>query len=365
MNPNLKVIALTKQNLIDAINENTYWQNERVFIPKSKALWLLKNTRIEANDYCAILCFENNHLISYLLSIPDLINLEGGSQKKLNWMHEWWVAENYQSTIISSYVFNQAVKKLNKNVLIESNAENSESFFSKQFHTIHVKPRYTIFFRLEHSVLINKFPFIKYFKFIIHILNSTLVTLLNIKNFNKTKKSLTEDIHYEYMNEIDHDTWAFLEPRCQNDFSLKTKDFVSWHIDNSQYTQTPIAKRFHFKFSTTGFSDNIHAHTFKIIKDKQIIGFISYLFNMIEFNVKYFLSKDDAHYNICVAALIEHCLKHKATYIITDNTKLSDAINKKYITLFTYKKEKKSRIHKACDTTLNDVLLTDRDGRFH
>ncbi len=365
MNPNLKVIDLTKNNLIDAIDKNTYWQNERILMPKSKALWLLGNNRIEPDDYCAFLCLENNNMISYLLIIPDIINLKDGSQKKMNWLFDWWIAENYQGTIVSSYVFNHAIKKLNKNVLMESNAENSETFLSKQFNTIHIKTRYTIFFRLESSVLTNKFSFIKYFKFIIDLLNSTLVKLLNTINFNKTKKSLTPDIHYEYMNEIDNETWTFIEPRCKNDFTLKTKAFINWHIDNSQYTQTPIAKRFYFKYATTGFSDNIHAYTFKIIKDKQIIGFISYLFNMIEFNVKYFLSKDDTHYEHCVDALIEHCLKHKATYIITDDTKLGSAINKKYITLFTYKKEKKSRVHKTIDTALNDVVLTDRDGRFY
>ncbi|WP_308991960.1 hypothetical protein QLS71_016890 [Mariniflexile litorale] len=364
MNPNLKVVALSKTDLVEAIHNNTYWQDERILMPKSKALWLIKNNTIEDDAYVAIICLENNVIISYLLTIPDTIHVVNAGLKKMYWMHEWWVDHKFQGSIVPSYLFNQAAKKLSKNILIESNAENSDSFFNSQFNTIHTKTRHTIFFLLESTVLINRFPFLKYFKFLITIANSTFVRVLNSRNYKKTQKSLVA-VQYEYLNELDPEAWNFIEPRCKNDFTYKTQENINWYIDNSQYTQTPINKRFKSVFSTTGFSNNIHNHSFKIIKNGEIIGFISYLFNMIEFNVKYFLPKDDAHYEICMDALMEHCLKAKATYIITDDTKLSNEINKKYTALFTYKKEKKSRVHKGADVAFNEIILTDRDGRFH
>lgn len=364
MIPNLNIIDLTKLELIEALDNNTYWVNERILMPKSKALWLLKNERIKPDDFCAILCLENNVIISYVLTIPDSIQLKDGSLEKINWLHEWWVDPKYQGSIISSYVFNHAIKKLNKNILIESNGENAEAFFKAQFKPIHSKTRHTIFFILQSDIVVNKFSFLKYFKFLIDIINSTVVKLLNINSVKKAKKRL-KHITYEYINELDTASWTFIEPRCENDFALKSRDYINWHIDNSQYTQTPISKKFNFTFSTTGFSDNIHTHSLKIIKDNQIIGFISYLFNLIEFNVKYFIPKDETHYDICVDVLVEHCLKHKATYIITDDSKLNASINKKYFTVFTHRAEKKSKAHKSSEINFEDIILTDRDGRFH
>lgn len=364
MTPNINIIALTKLALTEALENNVYWQNSRILMPKSKALWLLKNDRITADDYCAFLCLENNAIISYVLTIPDTIQLKDGALEKINWLHEWWVEPKYQGSIISSYVFNHAIKKLNKNILIESNGENAEAFFSTQFKSIHLKTRHTIFFILQSDIVVNKFPFLKYFKFVIDLVNVTMVKLLNINSLKKIQKRL-KHITYEYINELDNQSWNFIKTNCENDFALKTKDYINWHIDNSQYLQTPISKKFNFTFSTTGFSDNIHTHSLKIIKDNQIVGFISYLFNIIEFNVKYFIPKDETYYDICVDVLVEHCLKHKATYIITDDSKLNDAINKKYFTVFTHKAEKKSKAHKTSKINLEDIVLTDRDGRFH
>lgn len=333
-------------------------------MPKSKVHWLAKNNRIENNDICAIVCTENNNIVSYILVIPDIIQLTDGSQHKVNWLHEWWVTPSYQGSIVASFVFNKALKILKNNLLIESNATNAEAFFKPQFNTIYQKTRHTIFLRLNKDILANKLSFAKYLGLVIDLANGSAVKLLNYFNYKKTQKKLGP-VYYEYLNTLDNDTWNFIEPICKNDFSLKSKDYINWLIDNAQFQQTPIVQRFPFKFSTTGFSNNIHNHSFKIVKDQEIIGFVSYLFNMIEFNVRCFMVKDPAHYSTVVAALMEHALKSGASYIITDNEALSKTINQTYKPLFTYKQSKTAKAHKRMALNFEGITLTDHDGRFH
>lgn len=359
-----KTIALTKKDLATALEENRYWERHQVLMPKSKAYWLLRNKRIADDHICAVICLDGENLISYLLFIPDIVVLKNHTNRDIYWLQEWWVANTYQKSMVPSFIFNVAVKTLKGNILIESNAGTAESFFNSQFKPIYQKSRQVIFLFIENTAVINKIKILKYFKFLLNFINATILKGMHYFNFKKAMKRL-DAFHFEYINTLDEPAWEFLKPLCTNDFVLKTREYINWQIDNSQYTQTPVSKKYPYKFSTTGISDNIHEHSFKIIQNNEVVGFVSYLFNMIEFNVRYFIPKNENYFNTCVDALVIHGLKHKAKYIITDNSDLSAAISQRYFTLFTYKTVKTSRVHKSCDLDLEDVKLTDRDGRFH
>lgn len=364
MSPDLKVTTLTKCELLEALDENVYWKPGAILIPKSKAVWLAKNSRITPNDICAVACTEHQALIAYVLTIPDYIQLRDGTKHKTNWLHEWWVAPKYQGTVVASFVFNKALKALKHNVLIESNGHNAETFFSTLCNPIYEKTRHTIFLKLNKTVLANKITAFKYLGGAVTLLNGTIVKLINLFNLKKTQQRLKQ-VHYEYLNTLDQEAWQFMAPVCQHDFVVKDMDYVNWHINNNQYLQTPVPKRFPFSFSTTGFSNNIHNHHFKVIKGNKVIGFVSYLFNMIEFNVRYFVVNQHEHYPVVCAALMEHALASGATYIITDNPKLYTELHNNYKLLFTYKQKKTTKAHKRLNLNFQDIVLTDRDGRFH
>ncbi len=365
MNSNFSLITVTKKQLRDALDLNTYWQNKEVAMPKSKARWLLKNERIEDNDYVAVIGLENNEIVAYTLIITDRIQTKDHQVSKINWIHIWWVDSNRKDEILGPYIFNKTVKILNQNLLLNSYLENTNKFFAKgPFNIINKRLRYTIFFDLELNIILSRFPVFKYFKWLIILCNKTIVKGINYINTKQLKKS-TNHLTYEYINELDEETWEFLSKRCQDDFTVKSKYYVNWHIDNSQYTQTPIPEKFKFSYSTTGFSKNIYSYTFKIIENNELIGFISYILDGFVFYLKYFVCKNDNYEEKCVAALLEHFFKFKASYMITDDSKVTQLIKKQYKPVFTYQIEKKTIAHKNMDLNFEDIIVTDRDGRFH
>ncbi|MFD2562443.1 hypothetical protein [Aquimarina rubra] len=365
MSKDLKVIGLTKKILSEAIDKNTYWKNDLAPLPKSKALWLVANDRINDDDYCGVIGYEGDKMISFIFMFPDLLNTKDNKPKKVYWMISWWVHKTYKDTVLGTYIYNEAVNLTGKQILIKSYAENVNTFYEKQpFKVIASRLRHTIFFSLDASMLIGRFKFLKSFKFILDQMDN--LTGAIIRSLNKSKlKSKVKELSYEYINQLDDETWELVKPLCDNDLIHKTKAYVNWQIDTSQYLQTPVPDKHPHKSLQTGISNNIYLHNLKIIKEDKIIGFLSYVINYNEFNVKYFLVKDEGNYNLCVDALMENFMKQRKTFIFTDDTKLSDNITKRYKTIFTHKVTKKGLAHNDTEIDSENFMMLNRDGHFY
>ncbi len=364
MSKNLEVIGVTKKMLSEAIDKNTYWKNNLAPLPKSKAIWLVSNSRIQDDDYCGVMGYEDEKMISFIFMFPDFLNTSIKKENKIYWMISWWVHPTYKDTVLGTYIFNEALNLADKQIVIKSYAENVNAFYEKQpFTVIASRLRHTIFFSLDASMLIGRFRFLKSFRFILNKVDAFSQAVLNRINTSRYKNR-TKGLVYDFISKIDNDTWEFIEPLCSNDLIYKTKEYINWHIDNNQYLQTPVVK-LPYRSLQTGISDNIHIHSVKIIKENTIIGFLSYIINFNEFNVKYFLVKDESYYDICVDALIENFIKVKKTFIFTDDTKLSETIAKRYKTIFTHKVLKKGLAHNETGLDIESVDMLNRDGHFY
>lgn len=365
MNKDLKVIGLTKRMLRDSIDQNTYWKEGIAPMPKSKALWLVSNTRIDESDYCGVLGLENGKIIAFIYMFPDYLNTKDEIIGKAYWMIDWWVDKPYKDTVLSTYIYNEAIKLAENQILINGYSENVQDFYKKQpFKIIGTKLRHTIFFSLDSSMLIGKFNFLRNFKFFIDGVDICISSLIRFVNKTKlTKKSKL--LKYQYINQLDDQTWAFLEPHFKNDLISKTKDYVNWQICKKQYIQTIIPHKQPYTNLQTGASDNIHLHNLIILYKNSMIGFLSYTVNYNEFNIKYFIVKNDTYYNLCVDALIENLIKSKRNFIFSDDTKLANTITKRYTTLFTHKVNKKVLAHNDTKFDFNNIKAANQDGNFY
>lgn len=365
MSEELEIVGLTKKMLRDFVINNTLWKTDLAPMPRSKAIWLISNERISENDYCGVLAYEGKKMVAFIYMFPDLINNKTKEGKKAYWMIDWWVIDKYKDSILGTYIYNQAVKFAEKQVLIKGYTENVQEFYDKQpFTVIASRLRHTLFFSLDSSMLIGKFRFLKSVKFIIDGIDS--IVGKTIRFINKKKLvNRTKQLKYDFINQLDNDTWSFIEPLCKDDLILKTFNYVNWQLDNNQYLQLPISKKTPYKNLQTGISNNIHIHNLKIISGDKIIGFLSYVINYNEFNVKYFLVEDEENYDLCVDALIENLIKSKRNFMFTDDTKLSDNIKKRYFSLFIHKVLKKGLAHNDTKIDNDSITMLNRDGHFY
>ncbi|WP_062059400.1 hypothetical protein [Aquimarina longa] len=365
MSKNLEIIALTKRALREGIKNNTFWKDDLSPLPKSKALWLVSNPRIEDEDHCGVIGYEDKKMVSFIFMFPDLLNIRSGEPKKMYWMISWWVHQEYKNTILGTYIYNEAVNLADNQVFIKSYAENVADFYKKQpFTVIASRLRHTIFFSIDASMLIGRFPFLKSFRFLLNRIDSLVYTIIRYINIVKGKRR-TKELSYDYINTIDEEVWEFIKPLCKNDLIHKTKEYVDWQISNIQYIQTPISNKHPYKSLQTGMSNNIDIHNLKILKNNKIIGFLSYVVNYNELNVKYFLVKEDKDYQLCVDALIENFITVRSKFIFTDDTKLSDSISKRYSTIFRHKVLKKGLAHNDTKLDFDTLTMLNRDGHFY
>ncbi|WP_438423360.1 hypothetical protein [Aquimarina macrocephali] len=365
MSKNLKIVALTKKMLREGIDQNTYWKGNLTPLPKSKALWLVSNSRIEEDDYCGVIGYEDEKMISFVFMFPDLLNTSADEKTKVYWMISWWVDKQYKDTVLGTYIYNEAVNLTGKQILIKSYAENVTTFYEKQpFTVIASRLRHTIFFSLDASMLIGRFRFLKSFKFVLDKIDAMAAAAIRLVNRPKAK-SRTKMLSYDYINQLDDMTWQFAEPLCKNDLIYKTKEYINWQINANQYTQTPIPTKHPYKSLQTGTSNNIYIHNLKIMKENKIIGFLSYVVNYNEFNVKYFLVEEEENYNLCVDALIENFIQKRTKFIFTDDTQLSDCITKRYSTVFTHRVTKKGLAHDETKLDFENSNMLNRDGHFY
>jgi len=364
MNKDLEVISITKKMLREAVNQDDYWGLSHLPMSKAKAQWLLKNPRISDDDFCGVLAVENNKMAAFIYMFPDYLNELNQEFKKVYWMLSWWVHEDFKSSVLGSYVFHEALRITNKNIIIKSYAESATAFYEKQpFSVIAERLRYTIFFSLDASILTGRFKFLKKIKPLLDIFDNVSYWL--IKTINKsTLKNKIKNLEYDYVNEIDDQLWEFIKPLCESDLIFKTKDYINWQLSKDQYLQTP-ASLLPYTSLQTGVSEKINNYKIKILKNNQIIGFMSFLVNRSEVNVKYFLVKNEEDYDYCVDALLHNFIKVKTKFIFTDDDKLSKKIQERFKTIYVYKINKKALIHNDLNISRKEINVFERDGHFY
>ena len=362
----IKIVHLTKKVLRGYLDNDTYWYNQTTAFPKSKVWWLLNNERISEDDFCGVVAEENDKIVGLVYMIPDVLRTQANEEKqKIYWMIYWWISNKYDGQVLSTYMYNEALSLAKNQVIIKYFADSATSFYEKMpFKTIAEYYRYTIFISLDPSILIAKFSFLKPFKRLLHAVDYVVSKSLQVYNLYKLK-TRTQHLKYEYINELDTQTWQYIKPLCAKDFIAKTKAYVNWQINSQQYTQTPVGYKQPYKSLETGVSSNIVIHNLKILKNNVIIGFVSFLINYNECNVKYFLVEDDTNFDACVDVLIENMMRLKRKYIFTDDTRLAQSIKKRNTTIFTHSVLKKALAHNDVNLNFENRSIFDRDGHFY
>ena len=364
MSANLQVESLTKQQLLEAYKKNRFWKRGRFnALSKNKVLWILNAPRIDDHDFCFFLGIANDEIVSFISVIPDAIKTKADHIKKIYWMTEWWVNDTYKKTVLPTYLFMESLKFTKNNILIKAYAQNAHDFYSKQpFQTLLVRTRFTTFFGLNPDSIIGQFNFLKHSRFLLNIANTTVKNTLSYLN-SKKNSSRTKEVSYEYLTQLDAESWAFIQPNCSKDIIYKTKDYIDWQLDSKQYVKTPVAKKFNLKTQIRGYSEAIDLFNIKVVKNDIMIGFISFLNYDKEFYLKYFLS-DDENFDTVVAALMEHLLKLKASHLFTENEKVIAVIKKRYLTTFTHAAKKTALAHNELFKDLKSIDIQEQDGHF-
>ncbi|MFP2994598.1 hypothetical protein ABN763_01755 [Spongiivirga sp. MCCC 1A20706] len=360
MKEKLKLVAVTKNDIKKALAENTYWQESK-YIPfsKSKAAWLLRNDRIDDNDVCAILGLEGQILVSFIFMIPDIIRTENGL-RKIYWSLRWWVIDKHKDTILPTYTRKKSLKAINNQIIVRYLGEEVEAFYEKQpFTKVGSRRRFFIVFSLDANLILLKKPTLHFLKPILKFfekLSFKTIQILNKRIASKKKGVYT----YQYLEELDNETWEFLKQHTIDDIVPKTMEYVNWQIDNTQYENIESNSQKHICL-VGSISNKIGNTSLSILVKGTVVGFLSYYINGSEFIVRYFVFDNDFR-SICVDALMENFIKSNSIVLQTENDFLGQEIKKRYHKIFSREKNIVSLVHN--DLNINALTIRDHDGQF-
>ncbi|QFZ55882.1 hypothetical protein FEZ18_14250 [Oceanihabitans sp. IOP_32] len=360
----IQITTLTKDTLKEALDQNLYWKENNKVVPfsKKKAHWLLQNERIESNDVCAILAYQNDTLIAFIFLVPDYIQTQQGLEK-IFWSTRWWVHSKYENSVLSTYTKKLSLDAVKSKVLIKHIDINTLEYYKKQsFKEFAKRDKYIFVFSLDYNLIVNKISSLRTVAPLLKIvtkLSYAAVASVNKLKLNKFSKKLT----YQYFDTLDSSAWDFIKKHCENDLIPKSKAYINWQIDNQQYLKTSATNKAPYKCLLSSVSHNIYNSNFLVVKENKKIGFISALIRADEFVLRYFLCKKE-DYDLCLTAVMHHFIKSKCTYILTDNTDLGKQIQKQYICVYTNKKQQYSLAHHAINYNFTSALIQDQDGNF-
>ncbi len=358
----LQVISLTRSALKNALEQNLYWKNDSKFVPfsKSKALWLLRNERIEDDDVCAVLGLEHNTLVAFIYLIPDWINTKEGIHK-IYWSSRWWVSDDYKTSILSTYLRKVSLESVQNQMIIKYLVNETEEYYKKQpFTRFSSRERYIMLFDLNHNFIVSKvkplriaLPLLKVFTKISH----AFISVINKRRIN------SKDISYEYLSQIDSNAWNFIKKHCDSDLIKKTKTYINWQIDNNQYVIAKDEHKFSQNCLISSISSNIYNLNFLISKTTKKIGFISALVRRNEFVLRYFLSDEENH-NTCMDALVDNFIKSKCSILIVEDEILGKKIASKFLNIYSNKRKIYSLAHHDVALNFENKDVHQQDGNF-
>jgi len=363
MNNDFKTLLITKKEIRQALETNSFWKNAKnIPFTKSKANWLLQSNRINESDICGLVGFESEVMIAFIYFVPDYIKV-GAKEKKIYWCRRWWIADAYKNSVLATYMMNEAVNAVNKQVLIKYIGKEVEEFYDKQpFTKFSERERYFILFNMDASLLINKISFLRYFKPIVKVLERISGWFIRKMNQRKVSKTVSQ-LTYEYLSVLDDETWSFIENKCQDDLVPKTKEYISWQLSNDQYTITPVGDRFPYHCLIASASEQLHHVNLSIKKGKEIIGFLSFLVRGNEFIVKYFVA-DNEYMNDCMDALMDNFVQTNTNIIHTENSVLGKKMLERFTSFYTDKRILHAFAHNDIENNFDNISVYDRDGHF-
>ncbi|WP_203258676.1 hypothetical protein [Hyunsoonleella ulvae] len=358
----LRLELITKEKLEIALEQNLYWgfSNKMVPFSKSKAKWLLQNERFEANDICGVMGLEKEEIVSFVYLIPDLIKTKNGIEKVF-WSSRWWVCDKYKDSVLSAYTKKASTDAAKEKVIIKYLGADTLEYYKKQPYTeFSERTRYIFMFNLDDGLLTSK---LKMLKFISPVLKGIKwISHYSITKLNRLKFNLN-GVSYEYISYINEKNWEFIAPFVKNDLVFKTKNYINWQINNNQYTNAPLNHKNNYTCLISSISNKIHNNSLMVYLDHQLIGFISFLIRGNEFVTRYFLCSEK-NYKFCADTLMEHFIKSKCTFLLTEDENLGKYIKNSFTSVYVNKRNIVSVYNNSLGFDLKNEFVYQQDGHF-
>jgi GNAT superfamily N-acetyltransferase len=314
---------ITIKELPDYLKTPAFQKGTVIPISRKRAMSHAKNPRAMPEDVALILIKENDQLLGYIGLLPDIIFLQNQATH-FAWMSCIWVNPEARGKGVASQLLREAFSKWNGYLLATEFTASAKRLYDKLnlFDDLAIVHGVRAYLRLNLAVLLpKKNPSLAKIRFLLKIIDAGFNFLNEMRLFFYKKKSST--IQVEQINEIDQESWKWIERFQKKELFRRTQNDLNWILKNPWLSNDLEAKedasRYHFSI----YSKHFAFSPLKIYLKNELVGLIilSIRGDAVKVPYAYFKTKHTA----TIAKVIEdYMLQNKCSILTIYNKQLVD-----------------------------------------
>ncbi len=360
----IRITQLKRSQLHEFVHSKEYAANKFVPISPHRALSHIKNPRASDHDPLLFLAYEQDQLVGYLGTLPDLIFI-GKEPEKCAWLSCLWVDPEHRGKRIAQQLVEKSFVEWKDRILLTGFTHAAKKLYDKmeRFDSLEKKVGIRLYVRsCLHILLPPKGSFFKRVKLLLKVFDLVFNFLFDLR-FLFISKEL-KGIKLDYTDQIDRETEILITSQQGKQLFKRGTSELNWMLEYpwilSSSKPSEISRKYHFS-STDRLFQFVPVKVRG--KNDELIAFILFARRNHHLKLPYFYIKNDLALSAVVKVINFHLVKWKIETLTIFHEKLVTEL-KQSRTPALYKKsfEKEYLISSVINSRLPDSGYEIQDG---
>lgn len=261
----MEIREIRQHQLQAYIDSKEYKTTQYVAISKHRALSHLRNPRVKPNDLVLVLVYDAGEMVAYLGVFADDLHFSTGVEH-VGWLSCMWVNPKMRGKGIAKKLIQAVFDAWDYKILVTEFTPAAHGLYNRteQFLDLAKPEGVRGYLRLNLAYLLPKKdekwnqwkPFLSCVDAFFNVFNA--FRLWTKFDYRVPLECLGINRGFEYLTEIDAESWAFIEKQKGKELMNRGKEDLDWVLKNPWLISAPFkdanAERYHFSAIDASFN---------------------------------------------------------------------------------------------------------------
>ncbi len=309
------------------IKSDEYNSSDFVPISKIRAISQAHNPRADKEDIALFLAYDNDQLIAYLGTLPDIVSTK--QKIKVFWISCMWIMPEYRRHGIALKLLDHTYKTCKGNIFISNYIPRSKAAFIKTGKFFECKNFNGVraYFRFDLArILSRKYSGLSKLKPLTQLADKILNSLNNLK-LKLIISKVKPLYHYVFLDKIEPSLEDFIVPFLQTSIFKRSVPEFQWMMDYPWVSNTKDEENDYSKYYFSQYSKDFRQWYIRIDDNKNTtVGFMVLTLHKGELRIPY-LFTGNLIVNDISKFLLLFLMKMKISTLISHNELLVKSIS--------------------------------------
>jgi GNAT superfamily N-acetyltransferase len=261
----MQIKEIRKHQLQEYIDSTAYKTDAHVAISKHRAMSHLRNPRLQKDDLVLVLVYQDDKMVAYLGVFSDDLYFDSGVEH-VGWLSCMWVHPVMRGKGVAKQLLNTVFEAWGHKILVTEFTPAAAGLYQRtgQFVDLKYQKGYRGYLRPNLAYLLpQKNPKWLRWKSIL----SCIDFVLKVPNALRLKRHRYVLPTFEYIAEIDDESWTFAQQHAAPSLVKRTKEDLNWMLRNPWLISAPMHDHTALRYSFSARASNFQFLTLKIYDD--------------------------------------------------------------------------------------------------